>query len=189
MKEIIARDQQLMIALNTLGEERFDAFWLTVTQMWIWVPLFVTFLYFLVKNYGWRDVFYLLIFVGLGITVSDQLANVSKGYFERLRPCHDPIMEGKIREVVCGGKFGFYSAHASSMFFIATYLAHFLGHKVKGIFFIVFPWAALIAYSRVYLGVHYPSDILIGAGVGVFLGRFFVVLAQKTLKKKINSYS
>lgn len=113
MEEIILEDKQAMIFLNNLGSSTFDPFWILVSEKWFWIPLYVIFLYFLYKNFNKKSLFYILLFVALGITASDQIANIFKFGFERLRPCHDPSLEGLLREVKCGGKFGFYSAHSA----------------------------------------------------------------------------
>ena len=126
---------------------------------------------------------YIVLFVALGITASDQSANIFKFGFERLRPCHDPSLEGLLREVKCGGKFGFYSAHSSNSFFVATYLTILLGKKIKQLPYFLFVWAAIVAYSRVYLGMHFPGDIIIGAIMGILLALFFGTLAKKVIKK------
>ncbi|VDH05899.1 phosphatase PAP2 family protein [Bergeyella zoohelcum] len=190
MEEIILQDKNALIFLNTLGSESFDSFWLTATKVWIWLPLFTTALYLLVKNYGWKKLLYFLIFIGLGIAVSDQLTNIFKISVGRLRPCHDETLEGLIREVTCGGQFSFYSAHASNSFFIATFLTHFLKEKAKGFGVIIFLWASVFAYSRIYLGVHFPLDILTGAIMGFIIGKIFAYLTQKTFEKQaMNSSS
>ena len=183
MEEIILEDKQAMIFLNNLGSSTFDPFWILVSEKWFWIPLYVIFLYFLYKNFNKKSLFYTLLFVALGITASDQIANIFKFGFERLRPCHDPSLEGLLREVKCGGKFGFYSAHSSNSFFVATYLTILLGKKIKQLPYFLFVWAAIVAYSRVYLGMHFPGDIIIGAIMGILLALFFGTLAKKVIKK------
>jgi undecaprenyl-diphosphatase len=183
MEEIILEDKQAMIFLNNLGSSTFDPFWILVSEKWFWIPLYVIFLYFLYKNFNKKSFFYILLFVALGITASDQIANIFKFGFERLRPCHDPSLEGLLREVKCGGKFGFYSAHSSNSFFVATYLTMLLGKKIKQLPYFLFVWAAIVAYSRVYLGMHFPGDIIIGAIMGILLALFFGTLAKKVIKK------
>ena len=183
MEEIILEDKQAMIFLNNLGNSTFDPFWILVSEKWFWIPLYVIFLYFLYKNFNKKSLFYILLFVALGITASDQIANIFKFGFERLRPCHDPSLEGLLREVKCGGKFGFYSAHSSNSFFVATYLTMLLGKKIKQLPYFLFIWAAIVAYSRVYLGMHFPGDIIIGAIMGILLALFFGTLAKKVIKK------
>ena len=183
MEEIILEDKQAMIFLNNLGSSTFDPFWILVSEKWFWIPLYVIFLYFLYKNFTKKSLFYILLFVALGITASDQIANIFKFGFERLRPCHDPSLEGLLREVKCGGKFGFYSAHSSNSFFVATYLTMLLGKKIKQLPYFLFVWAAIVAYSRVYLGMHFPGDIIVGAIMGILLALFFGTLAKKVIKK------
>ena len=183
MEEIILEDKQAMIFLNNLGSSTFDPFWILVSEKWFWIPLYVIFLYFLYKNFNKKSLFYILLFVALGITASDQIANIFKFGFERLRPCHDPSLEGLLREVKCGGKFGFYSAHSSNSFFVATYLTMLLGKKIKQLPYFLFVWAATVAYSRVYLGMHFPGDIIIGAIMGILLALFFGTLAKKVIRK------
>ena len=183
MEEIILEDKQAMIFLNNLGSSTFDPFWILVSEKWFWIPLYVIFLYFLYKNFNKKSLFYILLFVALGITASDQIANIFKFGFERLRPCHDPSLEGLLREVKCGGKFGFYSAHSSNSFFVATYLTILLGKKIKQLPYFLFIWAAIVAYSRVYLGMHFPGDIIIGAIMGILLALFFGTLAKKVIRK------
>jgi len=183
MEEIILEDKQAMIFLNNLGSSTFDPFWILVSEKWFWIPLYVIFLYFLYKNFNKKSLFYILLFVALGITASDQIANIFKFGFERLRPCHDPSLEGLLREVKCGGKFGFYSAHSSNSFFVATYLTMLLGKKIKQLPYFLFVWAAIVAYSRVYLGMHFPGDIIVGAIMGILLAIFFGILAKKVIRK------
>ncbi|WP_213196105.1 phosphatase PAP2 family protein [Cloacibacterium caeni] len=183
MEEIILEDKQAMIFLNNLGSSTFDPFWILVSEKWFWIPLYVIFLYFLYKNFNKKSLFYILLFIALGITASDQIANIFKFGFERLRPCHDTSLEGLLREVKCGGKFGFYSAHSSNSFFVATYLTILLGKKIKQLPYFLFVWAAIVAYSRVYLGMHFPGDIIIGAIMGILLALFFGTLAKKVIRK------
>ncbi len=89
-----------------------------------------------------------------------------------------------MRIVHCGGQFGFYSAHASNTFFLASYLSFLLKDKLKWFPYTIFVWAVLVSYSRIYLGVHFPIDILVGAFVGILLGVVFSMLAKKVINKQ-----
>ncbi|MFC3161530.1 phosphatase PAP2 family protein [Chryseobacterium arachidis] len=170
--------------LNNLGDSSFDQFWMLISSTWIWVPLYIIFCYFLYKNYKLRSLAFILIFVAIGVTVSDQLAGVFKHGVERLRPCHDATLQSHMRIVKCGGKFGFYSAHASNTFFLAAYLTVLLRKKMRWLPYAIFVWAAVVSYSRIYLGVHFPVDILVGAFVGTLLGVIFSALATKVINKQ-----
>jgi undecaprenyl-diphosphatase len=189
MEEFIAKDQQLLLFLNGLGDKNFDSFWILMSDKLIWIPLYIIFTYLLYKNYKLRNLIFILIFVGIGIAISDQLANLFKNGVLRLRPCHTSFLEAKMRLVTCGGMYGFYSSHASNAFFIATFLSSLLGEKYKYFTIFIFFWAIIVAYSRIYLGVHFPFDVAFGAFVGFLLGGLFSVLAKKTIKTKDSKIS
>lgn len=184
MKELIELDYQLLIFLNNLGNTYFDAFWLSVSKTWIWVPLYIILAYFLYKNFGLRSLIFILIFIALGVTISDQISGIFKHSTQRLRPCHNPNLEGLIREVACGGKFSFYSAHASNTFFLALFMFQMLRKNLPLLCFLLIFWAIMVSYSRIYLGVHFPSDVLTGSILGGSLGLFFAFLSQKVIKKQ-----
>lgn len=184
MEEIVLEDKKVFLYLNNLGDTPFDQFWMMISATWIWVPLYIIFLYLLYKNYKLKSLVYILVFVAIGVTVSDQVASIFKYGIARLRPCHDPSLQNIMRVVKCGGQYGFYSAHASNTFFLATYLSILLKNNLKWFPYVIFVWAIVVSYSRIYLGVHFPIDILVGAFVGLLLGGLFAVLAKKVINKQ-----
>lgn len=184
MNEIISKDQELLLFLNGLGNSAYDPFWLLMTEKWFWIPFYIILLYFIYKSFPLRKLIFILVFIALGIAVSDQLAGVFKIGIARLRPCHDPKIMEKMRLVICGGQYGFYSSHASNSFFLVSFLSVLVREKYRFLPYILLIWAVLISYSRIYLGVHYPLDIAAGAVIGFLLGIIFAKLTKKSLNFK-----
>lgn len=184
MEEVLLEDKKLFLFLNNMGNSSFDQLWMTISGTFVWIPLYVIFLYLLYKNYQLKSLLYILLFILIGVTVSDQLSTIFKFGISRLRPCHDPEIQNHMRIVKCGGNFGFYSAHASNTFFLASYLSVLLRKKLRWFPWFILFWATVVSYSRIYLGVHFPMDILMGACVGFLLGGFFGTLALKVINKQ-----
>ncbi len=184
MNEIIQEDKSVFLFLNNLGSQSFDQFWILISSTWIWIPLYVIFLFLLFKNFKPKSLLFIIIFIVLGVTVSDQLASIFKTGIARYRPCHDETLMAIMRSVKCGGQFGFYSGHASNTFFIANFMSLLLYKKYRWLPYFLFFWAAVVSYSRIYLGVHFPFDILMGAAMGFLIGGFFATLSLKVMYKQ-----
>ncbi|PZF71912.1 phosphatase PAP2 family protein [Taibaiella soli] len=137
-----------------------------------WIPLYVFLLFVLISYYkkqSWSLIFPIILL----IIMSDQLASgVIKPLTERLRPSHQPGLEPLLHFVNSyqGGTYGFVSSHACNFFALVTYLSMATAKRILWLPYLLFPIAALVTYSRVYLGVHYPSDVLVAAILGIFIG-------------------
>lgn len=189
MEELINQDQQLFLFLNGLGTESWDGFWMFMTDKLSSLPLYLLLLYLAFRQLGLKSTLFLLIIVALMITASDQLSNAFKYGFERLRPCHDDIIFNQMRLVkpYCGGKFGYFSAHASNSFAVATFFALLLNKSNKWWPAILLLWALTVAYSRIYIGVHYPLDVITGMSFGMLFGWGFYKLFKITSQRFISS--
>ena len=184
MNGLIEKDQQLLLFLNGLGNSAFDPFWLTVTGKWFWIPFYAILLYLLYKAYPLKKLLFVLIFITIGITISDQLAGIFKHGIERFRPCHTDELISHMRLVICGGNYGFYSSHSSNSFFLFSFLKKKKKKKYRYLPYILFVWASIVSYSRIYLGVHFPFDIAFGAAVGFLLGGLMAELTKKVVNKQ-----
>ena len=188
INEIILRDQEIFIYLNNLGNPTWDGFWLFITNKYSGIPLYLFLLYLIYKNFSPKVLFVTLLCIALGITFSDQLSNLFKNHlFLRLRPCYEESVYPYVRLVKdsCGGKYGYFSAHAGNGFMIATFLSLVFKNKVKYLPYLLFVWASLVAYSRIYIGVHYPLDIITGVFFAVIIA-FIIFRLWKYLILRFN---
>lgn len=184
-EEFIGYDKELFLFLNTLGSTTWDGFWMFTTDKFSSIPLYVVLLALSYRLLGLKKTVLLLVAVALLITVTNGLADLFKYGVRRLRPCHD-IEVNEIMRLVknsCGGKFGYFSAHASNAFAIAFFFTHLLRPKFRYIGILLMGWAFLVAYSRIYIGVHFPLDVLSGALVGLSMGWLFARLYVLALQK------
>jgi undecaprenyl-diphosphatase len=174
MQGIKELDWDATLFLNDWGNDAVDLFFNVITHKFYAIPLYLFVLYVLYKKIGIRNLVIALISIALLIAISDQLANFFKDGLERLRPFREPALEGLISKVgKSGGTYGFYSGHSSSAVALATFLWFILRRNHKTLGFVMMTWAALVVYSRVYLGVHYLGDVLMGSFMGLLLGLFF----------------
>jgi undecaprenyl-diphosphatase len=161
-------DQKWLLWLNSHHSPFFDDFFYFVSGKPEWIPLYAIILGAIIWKFKWKTLWIIGAIIVL-ITLSDQLANVLKAGVKRFRPCKDPDI-GHLVHIVnnyCRSSYGFVSGHAANAFALATFISMLFQKKWVTIFMIV--WAALVAYSRVYLGVHYPGDIICGAVLGALL--------------------
>jgi len=176
IEEILKLDSKLFLYLNNLGSPKFDSFWTTLSKIEanILMYLFLICLFFYVQKIRLKflNIFYLIFVIALMITITDQGANLFKDSFQRLRPCYNESIKDSLRLVKenCGGKYSFFSAHASNSFSLAIFFGLLFKNRIRYIILITIVYASLISYSRIYLGVHFPIDIIIGSSFGLCVG-------------------
>jgi undecaprenyl-diphosphatase len=171
MNDVKELDWDATVTLNDWGGDAVDLFFNIMTHKLYAIPFYLVLLYFFQKKLGWKNTAIALVTIAILITVSDQLANLFKDGFERLRPFREPALEGVISKVgSSGGTYGFYSAHASSAIGLATFVSILLWNTHRWLCVITIIWAIIVAYSRIYLGLHYLGDVLMGALMGILLG-------------------
>ncbi|WP_425077127.1 phosphatase PAP2 family protein [Psychroserpens sp. S379A] len=180
LEELVQLDTELFVYLNGLGNKTWDAFWLFYTTKFNWIPFYALLLFLMYKHIKNTKVFLLtLLVIVLMITFTDQITNLFKKVLVmRLRPCYNPEIDDIIRLVKrsCGGKYGYFSGHASNSMAVATFVSLILRSKYKYLPYILVVWAIVMAYSRIYVGVHYPLDILSGMLFGMISGNLFYKL-------------
>ena len=188
-------DSQLFLFLNGLHADWLDPIMIAITQMWVWLPIYLFLIYLTVKQYGKRC-WLLFLAVGLVVLCSDQLSShVCKPLFHRLRPCYNVDFQDLISlpKGMAGGHYGFVSSHAANTFAIGTFLTAALRKNTKWIGWLLFMWAFLSSYSRIYIGYHYPGDILCGAVLGTLIGlivwKLYQILEKRLEKKNLEQQS
>lgn len=177
-------DRAILLAINGSHTQWLDVIMYQGTQRLIWVPLYLFIAYLMYRRYGW-NVFKIIVFtVPLLILCADQTANLFKEGIERYRPCNNLEIKEMVHLVngYCSSAYSFFSGHASNAFAIAIFTITMLRKNAYLVIGLLL-WAAFGAYTRVYLGVHYPSDIVAGALVGGTYGYLFARLTKLAQRK------
>lgn len=167
LDELLEWDQNLFVYLNSLGSSEYDFFWVTVTTILNWTPVFIFFIALVLLKYPKKEALFVILTVILLIFFITGFTDLIKEIVERLRPNNNEEINGFIRILKQPTSYSFFSGHSSSSFSIVTLLFLFLRKRFKWSW-LFYVWPLLFAYSRIYVGVHYPLDIIIGSLVGIF---------------------
>ncbi len=163
-------DKATFLALHgDMGTFADSVFWVASGKL-TWVPLYLIILWFMYRKWGWKTMLTAGVFIALAVIFADQICNVFKYTVKKFRPTHTPGLEDMVHIVngYRGGLYGTFSAHAATCFSIAIFTSKFFRNNVFTIF--IYLWAAFVAYSRIYLGAHYPLDLIYGASTGLLVG-------------------
>lgn len=163
-------DTTVLLAINGWNSTFQDCFWWMMTAKWASVLMALALLWILLRQNN-RHALLVLVMLVLAVLLADQVSSgLIKHLVERLRPTHDPQLESAVHVIngYRGGLYGFVSSHAANSFAVATLLSFVMRHRLAAV--TLFAWALLQCYSRMYLGVHYPGDILGGILVGLLVG-------------------
>lgn len=188
LETLIDWDHSLFIFLNRFHTDSLDPIMYFLTQTKPWIPLYIFLSILIWKAHG-KNCWWAFIAVGLAILFADQFtSSFMKPFFERLRPCYDPNFIDIIHHYGnCSSRFGFASSHAANSFAIATLMYLLLNFKYPHIKWL-FLWASIFSYTRIYLGVHFPADIIAGSVVGI-ISAFFAYYIAFFIYKKLQKAS
>jgi len=192
MESLIELDKKLLIYLNGFHADWLDPIMLQLTKTQFWIPLYLFLIYLIFKNFSTRG-WIILAGVALAIVLADQItSSLMKPFFARLRPTREPSLQGLVHIVndYKGGLYGFASSHAANTFATALFVWLLFRKTYRWMVFI-FVWSALMTYTRIYLGVHYPGDILVGGLIGLLSGwagfEFYRFLDRKIKSLKLDN--
>ena len=168
------------MTLNGMGTEQWDQFWLIATNQLSWIPLYLFFIFLVFKSFGWKKGLAMVLLTALMVTFSDQFTVFLKNSFERLRPNRDPAINEVIRILKNNSSFSFVSGHATTSMAVSVlmYLTLRKSYPYTWLFFI---WPLMFAYSRIYIGVHFPLDVICGALLGLLIGYVFYLISLKLM--------
>jgi|TARA_X000000950_G_scaffold50245_1_gene59147 undecaprenyl-diphosphatase len=182
-------DTELLIFLNNLGNKSWDPLWVSITDKFTFLPLFILIIFFLFKKNGTKGLLVILLFISVLILFTDQFTNVVKDFTQRLRPCRSDELQGLLRDIdIRCGKYGFFSAHAANSISVTIFIINSVDESVKKFLKpVLILWVMIFSYSRIYLGVHYPLDTIFGLSFGIFSGFLFKYLYNYFISVKVFS--
>lgn len=178
---LLTYDKELFLWLNSLNHPVIDPFMLFISNKYTWVPLYILLIICFFKAYG-KKAWWIVSSLLLVVLLADQTASVLfKPLFERLRPCHEEDLFPLIHlPGICGSLYGFASSHAANHFGMGFFLYTFFKSKSRYAFLFII-WALLISYSRIYLGVHYPGDVIAGGLIGLTYSFLVICFMKKNI--------
>jgi undecaprenyl-diphosphatase len=184
LNKLIQLDQEFFLLLNGAGTKTFDSFFVFISSTKSAIPLFLFIIFLLIKKYRtsfWQGLVLILIVVSLSDLTS---VHAFKNVFMRLRPCHEPAIVSQILPYLVppGGLYGFVSSHAANFFAIAAIVSSLFSER-KHLPYVLYSWATIVAYSRIYVGKHYPLDVIGGAILGIFIAKIVWCIVLKIKEK------
>ena len=193
MEYLQSIDKELFLFLNGMHNAFFDPIMYWLSHKLFWVPMYLLIAFLMIRRYKMRGVLMLLC-IGIVIALCDQTtSHLLKNLVQRLRPSQEPALAGLVHlsKAGPGGLYGFVSSHAANVFGLATFLSLVLDKQFKPLKYWLLVWAALVSYSRIYNGVHYPGDVIVGGLIGCAFGylmakayfAFYAYLLRRGQKK------
>lgn len=175
LERLVQWDKELMIFLNNFGSPEYDTFWLIITKQINWIPFFLVLLYVVYKKVSIKKLGVILLCLAVLITFTDQMTNLVKYSVARQRPCNSDDIKDMLRVVHSSSTYSFFSGHASNstgtMLFLFLILRRYYKYA-----FVIFIFPLIFSFSRIYLSMHFPGDILIGMCAGLLFGTIFYQL-------------
>lgn len=183
LETIIQVDTNLFLLINQANNNFFDSVMYYASSKLFWIPLYALLMVLFGLKYKWKALI-AISFIVLAVGIADLTSvHLFKNVFQRLRPCYEPSLIPIINNIVgCGGKYGFVSSHAANSFVIVIMVIKLIGDKYKWLKWFMPLWGILILYSRIYLGKHYPGDVIAGAILGMAIGWLIYLAFEKTNK-------
>ena len=178
-------DIKLFLFLNGKHDPFFDLLMGIMSDTYSWVPLYLGCLYWVYKKFNFKTVVISLLAMALVILFCDRITVIAfKEVFKRYRPCHNLAISHFVHTLngYCGGLYGFVSSHAANSFGLALFFGCIFRKDSKWFYYFLLLWASLVSYSRIYLGVHYPADVVGGAFWGIVIGWIVFTLFNRVLK-------
>ena len=184
IEQIELLDQQIFVFLNSLHYSFLDPLMYAFSGKLIWAPLYLTILLYIALKRGTKEFFIILLFILFAVLLADRGSVMIKNLVQRLRPCHEPSLDGLVYLVKgeCGGMYSFVSSHAANSFNVALISLMFI--RKRWYTMVILLWALVVGYTRIYLGVHYPGDVLFGSIYGAFVGWFVYELYVLYFKRR-----